>query len=285
MKLSSRNKIGEKFTVLFLLIFLHSTLYPQMKSDLLLVEKPQELTIYDTYKQELNGSRKSEFPAFTPILIGEIDKTQPLNPMRKVIINDKPYYLGITSGKQIIGYDKAGKKLILHGWKKLNILKLIPMNKRHDFVTPDNKTVKLKKGDAIQLLFFKKNKYLVKLKKNNEYGFIYFSKRELKSLLKEKKAPKALSKKKINNIETEIESYNKKMSTLIKTLNNKYHITKIAPLFTKIPFKNGLKFLFKNGNLADYSKSFSALKKKIEISLIGTNFKIRRERNYLIITR
>ncbi len=285
MKLSSWNKIGAKLAVLFLLIFSYSTLYPQMKSDLLLVEKPQELTIYDTYKQELNVSRKSEFPAFTPILIMGIDKTQPLNPMRKVIINDKPFYLGITSGKQIIGYDKAGKKLILHGWKKLNILKLIPIKKRHDFVTPDGKTVKLKKGDAIHLLFFKKNKYLVKLKKNNEYGFIYLSKRVLKSLLKEKNESKALSKKKINNIEAEIESYNKKMSTLIKTLNNKYHTTKIAPFFTKIPFQNGLKFFFKNGNLADYSKSFSALKKKIEISLIGTDFKVRRERNYLIIAR
>ena len=285
MKLKSWNKIASNSAVLFLLIFLHSTLYPQMKSDLLLVEKPQELTIYDTYKQELNISLKSVFPAFTPILIRGIDKTQPLNPMRKVIINDKPYYLGITSGKQIIGYDKAGKKLILHGWKKLNILKLIPLKKPHNFITPDNKTVKLKKGDAIHLLFFKKNKYLVKLKKNNEYGFIYLSKQELKSLLKVKDASKSLSKKKIKNIETEIESYNKKMSTLINTLNNKYHKTKIAPLFIKVPLKNGLKFLFKNGNLADYSKSFSALKKKIEISLIGTNFKVRRERNYLIITR
>ncbi len=286
MNFFSMNKIGLILPILFSLIFtLHINVYPQMKGDILLAEKPFHLKFYDKYKQSMSDNQKAEFLPFTPILIEEIDKSQPLNPLRKVIISSEPYYLGITSGKQIIGYNKAGKKIFLHRWKKIDDLRFVPIDKEREFTLPAGNAVKLKKGTLIKLLFYKRNKYLIRLKNKNEFGFIYLRRDEIKTLLKSRKSKKILEKKRINKIESEVKDYNKRMTNLFNTFNKKYHQSKIAPFFREVPIKNGLKFIFKNGNVADYTRSVSALKKKLEVVLIGTSFKIRGERNFIIVTR
>ncbi len=268
--------------VALFLLQLSTITFAQMKGGILLVEHPSKLEVFDNYKQSLNEEQELKLPPFIPMLIAELDLSQPLNPLRKVIISGKTYYLGIGTNKEITNIGKAGKTLILYGWKKFFNNKSVTLVSPKKITFPNNKTKTVKKGSAIKVLFSKGNRFLIKLINNNEYGFIYLSKKERKVLFSQKQK-RIISESVKKKIKKAIIKFNNKLSSIIKALNSRYGKHKPIPYFEEKVTNNKLLFVFNQGKLKDYLKSVSSLKKKIEIILLGTEIKVYQKENELII--
>ena len=273
---------GRFFLSVLFFFFFTSALFGQVNK-ILLTEKPWELEIYNNYKEKLTLYEKQKILPFTPFLLSGYDLSQPLVSLRKTIVNDKVFYLGLSSRKKILHISKAGKSIVLMNFSALSPEISLRLSRNKSFFLPTGEKVILRKGEMIKLLFKKGKKYLAfRLAKPN-YGFIYLSKAEI-----EKSKPtvkiKKLSAEIKNKIISEIEEYNGKINSSVAELDSAYSKNVSPPKWENVKSSDYMiDFLFTNGSVSEFPKSIAKLKSKIEILLIGEKYEVRLKNNHLII--
>jgi hypothetical protein len=273
---------GRFFLPVLFFLFFTPALFGQVNK-ILLTEKPWELEIYNNYKEKLPLNEKQKILPYTPFQFSDFDFSQPLISLRKIVISDKTFYLGVTPKKKISNISKAGKSILLKNYSHLSPETSLQLKRNKSFFYPDKKKVILKKGEKIKLLFRKGNRYLALRLAKPSYGFIYLSKSEIeKSELK--KEVKKISEVLKTKIISEADEYNRKINSIVVQLDSTYSKNLSAPKWILVKSSDYmLDFHFTNGNVNDFSKSIAKLKSKIEIYLIGEKYKVQLKNNHLIV--
>lgn len=273
---------GRFFLPVLFFLFFTPALFGQVNK-ILLTEKPWELEIYNNYKEKLPLNEKQKILPYTPFQLSDFDFSQPLISLRKIVISDKTFYLGVTPKKIISNISKAGKSILLKNYSHLSPEISLQLKQNKSFFYPDKKKVILKKGEKIKLLFRKGNRYLALRLAKPSYGFIYLSKSEIeKSELK--KEVKKISEEIRSKIVTEVAQYNRKINSIVVSLDSAYSKNVSPPKWKNIKSSDYvIDFLFTNGDVSDFSESIAKLKNKIDILLIGEQYQVNVKNNHLTI--
>ncbi len=282
VKITYKKLAGRFLLSVLFLLFLVPSLFGQTNK-ILLTEKPWELEIYNNYKEKLKLNEKEKILPYTPFTLSDFDFSQPLIPLRKVTINNSIFYLEVNSRKKIINISKAGKSILISGYKAVSPETFLQLTRNKSFYLPTGKKVIIKKGEVIKLLFTKRKKHLAFRLSQPSYGFIYLSKTEIEKL-KLKEQIKKLSKEIENEVISDIEEYNRKISDLVTELDSAYSKNVSPPQWVKVKSSDYLiDFVFTNAKTTDFPESIKKLKSKIEILLIGKKYKANLTNNHLII--
>ncbi|GJQ62621.1 MAG: hypothetical protein SCALA702_16740 [Melioribacteraceae bacterium] len=217
-----------KILIIHLLVFLLIQAQSGEKSDFLIVENPQALTIYDKYQQSLEQGQLSSFPQYVPYRIIEPLGTfsDGLRKYVKVEFDSDEYFLLAEKENKPLSSLEFGKSFLLRNKSVFKDTIDINLNNKLLIRFPDSQQkIYLNSGDRLLRIFKDVTEYYIYSFNLDRYGWARFP-AELEGNVWEKHTTGLLALSVgygeiIERVREKTEEYNKVILSLFRHLNNK----------------------------------------------------------------
>ncbi len=252
--------------------------------DFLLVEKPENLSLFNKYKQTLSPKEKENLLPFEPFLIKKIDESDPLQLMLETERFGEKIYIALSGKNALANAQKLGEIKLLKNYTPVSNVKInrgqISAVSFFSFAEKRTKTVKFSEETKTKLIARKNTRYLVKI--NNEYGIVKLKRQQVTHVSVEKKF-EPLSPEILQKINGMFVSINKKLDSIYVVLNGKNDsVNKNPPHFKKI---SDYEYKFENGSLDNFARIKNYLVSKINLLLLTRNYEAIIKNNSVFINK
>jgi hypothetical protein len=250
------------------------------RADVLIVELPTALTIYDIYQQRLPGGLQRSVPPFVPMII-EAERTtlsDGFTPCMKVLINGSTFYLlrdrsGEVSGLAGAGYSRVYRNVDIVA----DSLRVLDGHALH-FTTADRSSTHTLRGGVILQRFFRDRSvfYCATASPAVTFGWVTLNAEEegkVWEILRPAPSPTTLSVSMISSISERVDRANRIIRSLFAVFNRETGADHDPPQWTVRVGPDGLSCAPDDSVLAEhFQKSIHQLSKEVEAVLIGTPY-------------
>lgn len=251
----------------------------QASSDYLIVEKSDELLVYNKYQQRITQSEQKLFIPFIPLKIIEHNATLGDNftLCSRIEVNGITYYLIKNDVNSYAGTTNAGLLNLIRKAEDLNDTIRVLSGKKIELMSPDlNHSIFL--GNQVKLIRYFQNGnhvYVITLNKLAKYGWVNVDDEyEIWHETKQNDKPLFQSKEQIvKQITSKLEEVNKLLSDLFLIFNKETIKTKTPPQWRKIKSGSSVLFLFEPKYYQQYyQESNTQLKSDIQSILSSSKY-------------
>jgi hypothetical protein len=255
---------------------------PGQRADVLIVEIPSALTIYDVYQQRLTTTAERLIPPFVPMVI-EAEKTtlsDGFTPCMNVLINGTRFFLLRDQGGDVAGLSGAG---FSHIFRNVDIVDdSIRVRDGHllHITSPDRSSSReLHAGEVIRRSFRDRTlSYCQASLTSFSYGWVTLSpadERKVWEFIRATPAATVLSATMVSSIRQRVERANRIVRSLFSAFNEESRTDRDAPYWSVTVKTDGLSCTPDDSSLGrHFQKSIHQLSKEIEAVLIGTPYRV-----------
>ncbi len=263
------------------------------RADVLIVELPTALTIYDVYQQRLPGGLQRLVPPFVPMII-EAERTtlsDGFTPCMKVLINGSTFYLLRDRSGEVSGLAGAGYNRI---YRNVDIvadsLRVRDGHALHFTSADRSSTQTLRGGVTLQRFFRDRSVFYCAISSPAPgFGWVTLNASEegrVWEILRPAPAPTKLSASMIASISERVDRANGIIRSLFAVFNRETGADHDPPQWTVRVGSDGLSCAPDDSILAEhFQKSIHQLSKEVEAVLIGTPYIVVEEGVTLSVVR
>ncbi len=274
-------------TVLFFLSSLQ--LFSQINADFVIIEKPQNLVIYNKFKQVISSDEKQLFTPYKPY---QIKKTSGLfsdgvRGYMEVETNNSSFYFVKDANGDYYNKNKSGEWTFYNNKRTYyDSIVVLTDNKLTFYEMLHKKEYFLKHGDLLIRIFEDNQQFYCKNAKNNTYGKIDLggNNSEYFKILNSKKSggSKILSSEIKTKIISKFDESNKLLKKLFAFFNTDNNKNLKPPFWIVKTNGNNIEAVFSH-SIKSFSNSNKYLINQLENIVLGTNLKVTTLTNKIVI--
>ncbi|MFH0736669.1 MAG: hypothetical protein V1773_00970 [bacterium] len=278
-----------KYLILILYFFYLLPIYSQKIADFVIIEKPQNLVIYNKFKQAISGNQKQLFSSYKPY---QVKKSSGLfndgvRGYMELDVNNESYYFVKDANGDYYNKAKSGEWFFFNDKKTYyDSIIVLTNNKLLFYNMIQKKEIFLNEGDVLIRIFEDANLFYCKLVKNNTYGKVNLSggNNSFFNIINNKKANRAkiISSELKEKIAAKFNESNKLFKKLYAFFNTENEKNLIAPLWVIKTNNYSIEAV-----LTHYSNTFENSNKylinQIQNIVLGTDLKVKLSANKIII--
>ena len=250
--------------------------------DIILIEKPRNLTVYDAFQQSTTSSQLSDFLPFVPIKILKARDIlgDGFTRCMKVEIGGKIYFLLIGEEGRLAGWNKAGEiktfkdKECLDDTITVLVSQKIPfrnyVNGRQSYLSAGDRCVRYFRHDG--------SIYVQLIGKNQKFGWIKTGGDEegkIWKIVQKAALQPELSAALRERITGRIQQVNRTLTQIYSMLNTETRKGIAVPQWQKDPRSEIMGFVFMPEKAVEvYPQSVEILKSSLQTYLLGTNYNV-----------
>ena len=276
--------------LLSLLFFLFYTqLFSQVNADFVIIEKPQNLVIYNKYKQAISNNEKQLFVPYKPFQIKKSSGlfSDGVRGYMEIETNNLSYFIVKEAGGNYYNQSKSGEWAYYKNKRTYyDSIMVLDDNKLTFDDLAHKKEYFLKKGDILIRVFEDNERFYCKNSKNNAYGKVNLSGKnsEFYKILRSKKSNSN------NTLTTELKAkilakFNdsniilKRLYAFFNTENNK---NLPVPVWKIKTTNNSIEAVL-SSSAKNFANSNKYLVNQLENILLGTNLQVTTSANKIVI--
>lgn len=250
--------------------------------DVILIEKPRSLTIYDAFQQSTTSSQLSNFLPFVPMKVLKARDIlgDGFTRCMRVEIDGKTYFLLIGEEGRLTGWNKAGETKTFKDKECLADTITVLASQKIAFRNYSNgRQSYLSAGDRCVRFFRHDGSIYVKLiGKDQKFGWIKTSSGDegkLWKIVRTAASQPELSAALRERITGRIQQVNRTLMQIYSVLNKETSRGMAVPQWQQYPQSEILGFVFIPGKAVEvYPQSVEILKSALQTYLLGTNYNV-----------